>query len=343
MFCCRQALVDDWGFAEAAFRQFAGPCFQQLAAFLKSATELDSQLQVYLRVACAGSCTARAQRLGAPASSSEARCCADTGSLSVPCTTSILQTVTRQQLELTSCAYPTGVQPVQRHFRQAAGGGAALCRRHLAAAAGSLVRRRRPAAHAHPGASLGPLTNRRSPPFLDLHLSGGSKAADSYSALQSGMRHEKTFHNCLSSGMQVLLALQRLLVAMGSGAGAADGFVVPVLRYACDAVGPEALNLLEDGFATWLTALRVAPAPNPQLTDLFPLLAAAMHASTGAPPATRGPHSSTAQFLPTKVVLQLPRLLWPAAVAPGAMHGRTLHQTRRDGTAMISSVLLQST
>jgi hypothetical protein len=40
-----QALVDDWGFSEAAFRQFAGPCFQHLATFLKSANELDSQLQ----------------------------------------------------------------------------------------------------------------------------------------------------------------------------------------------------------------------------------------------------------------------------------------------------------
>jgi hypothetical protein len=55
-----------------------------------------------------------------------------------------------------------------------------------------------------------------------------------------------------------------------------------VLRYACNPEGPEALNLLEDGLATWLTALRVASAPSPQLTDLFPLLAAAMHASTGA-------------------------------------------------------------
>jgi hypothetical protein len=55
-----------------------------------------------------------------------------------------------------------------------------------------------------------------------------------------------------------------------------------VLRYACDPAGPEALNLLEDGMATWLTALRVAPAAEPRLTDLFPLLAAAMHASTGA-------------------------------------------------------------
>lgn len=48
-----QALVDDWGFAEAAFRQFAGPCFQHLATFLKSANELDSQLQASDAGACA--------------------------------------------------------------------------------------------------------------------------------------------------------------------------------------------------------------------------------------------------------------------------------------------------
>lgn len=47
--------------------------------------------------------------------------------------------------------------------------------------------------------------------------------------------------------------------------------------------GCQALNLLEDGLATWLTALRVAPGPDPGLTGLFPLLAAAMHVTTGAP------------------------------------------------------------
>ncbi len=42
-----QALVDDWGFAEAAFVGVAGRAFQLLAEFLlHSATELDSQLQV---------------------------------------------------------------------------------------------------------------------------------------------------------------------------------------------------------------------------------------------------------------------------------------------------------
>jgi len=38
----------------------------------------------------------------------------------------------------------------------------------------------------------------------------------------------------------VLLALQRLLVAMGPDSGAANGFLLPVLRYACDPGGPEA-------------------------------------------------------------------------------------------------------
>ena len=41
--------MDDWGFAEEAFRQYAGHAFQLLAAFLRSAAELDSQLQVRLR------------------------------------------------------------------------------------------------------------------------------------------------------------------------------------------------------------------------------------------------------------------------------------------------------
>ncbi len=80
------------------------------------------------------------------------------------------------------------------------------------------------------------------------------------------------------------MAVQRLLVA-GGPAGAhpePEAFLLPALRYACDPAGPEALNLLEDGLATWLTALRCAPAPDQRLTDLFPLLLAVMQQSTGA-------------------------------------------------------------
>lgn len=79
------------------------------------------------------------------------------------------------------------------------------------------------------------------------------------------------------------MAIQRLLVAAGPG-GALPGtetFLLPVLQYSCDPNGPEALNLLEDGLATWLTALRCAPTLDQRLTDLFPLLVTVMHHSTG--------------------------------------------------------------
>ena len=44
---------------------------------------------------------------------------------------------------------------------------------------------------------------------------------------------------------------------------------------------PDELNLLEDGLALWLVALRCAPAPCPELLALFPNLTAALERSTG--------------------------------------------------------------
>ena len=41
-----RALVEDWGFYEGPFLEFAAPCFQRLFALLKVFEELDSQLQV---------------------------------------------------------------------------------------------------------------------------------------------------------------------------------------------------------------------------------------------------------------------------------------------------------
>lgn len=136
----------------------------------------------------------------------------------------------------------------------------------------------------------------------------------------------------------MLLALQRLLVAMGAGAGAADAFVLPVLRYACDPGGPEALNLLEDGLATWLTALRVAPAANPQLTDLFPLLAAAMHASTGGPPCLR-----LARRAHPGLVGQLPLATWrperPAPQCSYSVLGQCCTTTKKSMSVVSGSTL----
>ncbi len=50
--------MDDWGFAEAAFVGVAGRAFHLLAAFLRSAVELDSQLQVQLHARAAPGCCA---------------------------------------------------------------------------------------------------------------------------------------------------------------------------------------------------------------------------------------------------------------------------------------------
>lgn len=40
------SLIDDFGFREEQFMEFVGPSFQLLAAFLQSASEFDSQIQV---------------------------------------------------------------------------------------------------------------------------------------------------------------------------------------------------------------------------------------------------------------------------------------------------------
>ena len=76
--------------------------------------------------------------------------------------------------------------------------------------------------------------------------------------------------------------MQRLVAALGPECGATYPFLLPALRYATDPDAPEALNLLEDGLATWLTALRCAPNPHPGLLEPFPHLVAALERSTGA-------------------------------------------------------------
>ncbi len=86
---------------------------------------------------------------------------------------------------------------------------------------------------------------------------------------------------------QVVLALQRLVLALGSESPKTHAVLLPALQYATDPAGPEALALLEDGLDTLLAALRCAPsgAAAPGLLALFPHLTAAMEQSTGAPSA----------------------------------------------------------
>ena len=116
---------------------------------------------------------------------------------------------------------------------------------------------------------------------------------------------------------QVLMSLQRLVNALGMGCPSSYPFLIPILRLCTDpnqvsmcsanrpegmymltrsfvklrwsgrsdirkfVVQPDELNLLEDGLQLWLITLRNAPAPQPELLDLFPNLASVMERSTG--------------------------------------------------------------
>lgn len=80
----------------------------------------------------------------------------------------------------------------------------------------------------------------------------------------------------------MLLAVQRLVSALGPESPATYHFLLPALQYATNPDAPEALNLLEDGLATWLTALRCVPTMHPGLLALYPHLTAIMERSTGA-------------------------------------------------------------
>ena len=92
---------------------------------------------------------------------------------------------------------------------------------------------------------------------------------------------QKLSHGSFASATQVLQALQRLVNALGAECAETYAFLLPVLQYATNPDAPEALNLLEDGLATWLTALRCAPSPHPGLLALYPHLTATMERSTG--------------------------------------------------------------
>ena len=104
--------------------------------------------------------------------------------------------------------------------------------------------------------------------------------------------------------IQVLAALQLLLNVLGDGSPAAYPLLGPLLRQSLDPSAADAAGgdhagsgggggggfgssgggaggeLLEDGLALWLVALRNAPAPHPALAEPFPLLVRAMAAST---------------------------------------------------------------
>ncbi|CAK9199162.1 unnamed protein product [Sphagnum jensenii] len=76
--------------------------------------------------------------------------------------------------------------------------------------------------------------------------------------------------------IQVILALQQLLIALGPQSPICYDLLLPILQYSTDVNQPDELNMLEDGVQLWQTTLRNAPIMVPQLMDLFPHLVAVM-------------------------------------------------------------------
>lgn len=69
--------------------------------------------------------------------------------------------------------------------------------------------------------------------------------------------------------IQVMLALQRLLISLGPRSPLCYKLLFPILTYSTDISQPDELNMLEDGMQLWQAALRHAPNMVPQFMHLF--------------------------------------------------------------------------
>ncbi|CAI5519557.1 unnamed protein product, partial [Closterium sp. Naga37s-1] len=69
--------------------------------------------------------------------------------------------------------------------------------------------------------------------------------------------------------IQVMQALQRLIVSLGPQSPISYPLLFPILRYSTDISQPDELNMLEDGLQLWQATLRHAPAMVPELMSLF--------------------------------------------------------------------------
>ena len=70
--------------------------------------------------------------------------------------------------------------------------------------------------------------------------------------------------------IQVLVALQRLVVTLGEASSSLYPTVLPMLTYSIDVTQPESVTLAEDGMAVWQSLMRQAPSAHAQLTCLVP-------------------------------------------------------------------------
>ncbi|CAI5943992.1 unnamed protein product [Closterium sp. NIES-64] len=69
--------------------------------------------------------------------------------------------------------------------------------------------------------------------------------------------------------IQVMQALQRLIVSLGPQSPISYPLLFPILRYSTDISQPDELNMLEDGLQLWQATLRHAPAMVPEFMTLF--------------------------------------------------------------------------
>ncbi|KAJ7540520.1 hypothetical protein O6H91_10G020100 [Diphasiastrum complanatum] len=79
--------------------------------------------------------------------------------------------------------------------------------------------------------------------------------------------------------IQVIFALQRLVIALGPRSPLCYELLFPMLQYSTDVNQPDELNMLEDGLQLWQSTLKYAPSMVTQLLELFPHLVSGMERS----------------------------------------------------------------
>jgi hypothetical protein len=70
--------------------------------------------------------------------------------------------------------------------------------------------------------------------------------------------------------VQILALLQRLANVLGMEIGIMAPVAMPVLNYALNVAGEEAITLLEDAIILWVVMLRNAPSNSQELLSLWP-------------------------------------------------------------------------
>ncbi|KAH7441944.1 hypothetical protein KP509_03G063300 [Ceratopteris richardii] len=80
--------------------------------------------------------------------------------------------------------------------------------------------------------------------------------------------------------IQVMVALQRLVCALGPQSPVCYEFLMPILDYSTNIDQPDELNMLEDGLQLWHITLKHAPKITPELMAIFPHLIPVLDRST---------------------------------------------------------------